>query len=438
MNVQVRELSPIVREVQVELPPEVVAAELDRIYKGLRQRAKVPGFRPGHVPRNVLERRFGAEVNVEAASHLVTTTLADALRDASVQPVAEPVVQKDAVSPGASFRYTLRCEVKPSIDPSDYFEVEVEGSTVSVRDEDLAAELERLRESRSELRPVEGRDVVQHGDFLVLDFDASVDGQPFDGGVARDRLLQIGSRSAIPGFEEKLVGAVRGAPVELTLDLPADLGNKKIAGKRALFRVKVSEIKERFVPALDDDFAKEVGGGETLDELKGKLRTELERRARDRADREVKERIVDAILGRTPFDVPPSLVEAELESGMREARLSLAMMGVDPSGVPLDERRMRRELRPRAERRARQRLLLEAVAEKEGVAVSDEEVEGAIRRHAEATGQALSKVRQGFLKPERKERLRAQIREEKVLDLLRSRARIKKTGSAEESGAQAG
>lgn len=424
MRVEVREVSPVVREVVVEVPPEAVSAELDRIYRDLRRRVKVPGFRPGHIPRSVLEQRYGSDVREEAAKHLVAETLPGALKEAGVVPVAEPAVQRQPLAGSQPLRYTARCEVKPAIDVRDYFDVEVEAAAADLSDGEVEAELERLREQRAELRPVEGRNRIEAGDYVVLDYDGTIDGRPFEGGSARDRVLQVGSGSTIPGFEDRLLGAELGRERTFTLDLPAEMGNKKVAGKRAQFRVQVKEIKEKFVPALDDELAQSLGAQSVAD-LRGKVRAELERRARIRAERETNERLVDAILARNPFDVPPSLVEAEVESGLREAQVGLSMMGIDPRSVPFGERQIRQDLRSRAERRARRRLLLEAIADRESIEVGDDDLDAQIRAYSEATGQALAKVRQTYAKPERRERLRAQVREEKVLDLLRSRARIK-------------
>jgi trigger factor len=431
MQVEVREISPVIREVQVELGPEAVAAELEKIYRDLRQRTEVPGFRPGRVPRDVLEHRFGVRVRERAADGLVSATLAQALREAAVVPVAEPVVQKEPVSPGVSFRYTARCEVTPVLDPRDYFDLELEAQVPQVTDEEVDREIERLREERADLRPVEGRDRVQPGDFVVLDYDATIDGKPFQGGTARQRIVHVGSGHSIPGFEEGLLESTRGEPKTFALVLPTDLEDKKIAGRRAVFRVTVTEIKEKHLPALDDELAKELNLGETVSDLRSRVREDLTRRARERGEQELRERIVDLVLARNPCEVPPSLVEAELEAAVRETQLSWQILGLDPARMSVDDRRMRQDLRPRAERRSRQRLLLEAIAAKEKVEVSDDEVEDRIRAQAQATGQALVKLRQTYAKPGRKERLRAHIREERVLDLLLTRARINRVGAEE-------
>jgi trigger factor len=425
MRVEVREVTPVIREVTVELPAEMVSAELDRYYRDLRGRVKIPGFRPGHVPRNILERRFGSDVNLDVAGRLVSATFRDGLRNAAVEPVADPVVQKEPVTPGATFRYSMRCEVKPPLDPADYFDLEASAPEVSISETAVEEELTRIRSDRAELRPAEGRTLVEQGDFVTIDVDALVEGKPFEGGTSRERVFEVGSQSAIPGFDDKLLGAEVGKVCEFDLPLPADLNNKKVAGKTARFQVKVSDIKVRVVPALDDDFAKEVAQVDTVADLRVRVRQSLERRARAESDRAVNDQLVDAALAKNPFEVPPSLVEAELDSGMREAQMSLSMMGIDPAQVPFDARKMRQDLRPRAEKRARRRILLEAIGSKEKVSVDESEIDQRIRGHAEATGQALSKVRQTFAKPERRERLRAQIVEEKVLDLLRSRARMK-------------
>jgi trigger factor len=432
MRVEAQAVSSVIKDVVVELPVEAVQRELDEYYRDLARRARVPGFRPGKVPRSVLERRFGMDVNQDVASRLVARTTAAALVEAKVEPVAEPVVQRAPVAAGTAFRYTLRCEVWPEIVPEGYDELEANAAPISVGEEDVARELERLREQRAELRPVAGRTIVQKGDHITVSYEALVDGKPFEGSIAKDRELEVGAGHAVPGFEEALAGAEVGRRHTFEIVLPADIGDKKLNGKTAVFHATVAEIKERFVPALDDAFAKDVAPNLAgLDALRAELRQHLERQAEARGRRAVHEQLVDRALERNTFDVPASLVESELEDQMREAKLSLAMMGIRPEQIAVDDRRMRQELRPRAERRARQRVLLAAIAVRESIEVGDDEVEARIRAHAEATGQALSKVRQNFSKGRARERLRVQIREEKVLDLLRSRARIKELSPEE-------
>ena len=432
MRVEARDVSPVVRDVVVELPQEKVDAEVDRMYRELARTAKVPGFRPGKVPRSVLERRFGHDVRLDVATRLVRSTSHEALREAAVDPVADPVVQQIAVSPGAAYTYTMRCEVWPKVNPEGYFDLEAKAPPVVVSDEEVERQLESLRQRRAELRPVEGRTAVAQGDHLSLSYDVFVDDKPVAGAAARDQAVQVGEGAAIPGLEEALVGAEVGKSHEFTLTLPDGIGDKALAGKTARFVATVADIKERVVPALDDDLAKEIMPSlATLDELRADLRKYVERRAKERTDREIDEQLVDQTLVKNPFDVPPSLVDIELESAMREAKMSLSMMGIRPEQLQLDDRKLAIDLRPRAERRARQRVVLSAIGDKESVEVTDEEVEGRIRAHAESTGQALSKVRQGFAKGRARDRLRSQIREEKVLDLMRARARITQVAAEE-------
>lgn len=425
MRVEAREVSPVVRDVVVELPPEKVGLELDRMYRELGRTAKVPGFRPGKVPRSVLERRYSHDVNMDVAARLVRGTSHDALKEASVEPIADPVVQQIAVSPGAAYTYTMRCEVWPRVEVQGFEGLDATQVEVVIPDEEVDREVERVRQTRAQLTPVAGRTTVAQGDHVTLSYDAFIDGKVFEGGSARDRQVEVGAGTAIPGFEEALAGAEVGKAFSFTLTLPAELKDKVIAGKVATFKATVGEIKEKLVPALDDDFAKELAPHlSTFAELREDVRKHLGLRAQDRADREVNEQLIDKLIAAHTFEVPTSLVDSELEDALREAKMSLSMMGITPEQLNLDERKLRVDLRPRAERRARQRVLLGAIADKELVEVADDEVEGRIRSHAEATGQALSKVRQNFQKGRAKERLRSQIREEKVLTLVRAKANI--------------
>lgn len=438
MRVEAKELSPVLKEVIVELPPEMVDAELGLYYRDLAKKAKVPGFRPGKVPRSVLEKRFAQDVSQDVAARLVRRSSAEALQQAAVEPITEPVVPHVAVHAGQPFQYTMRCEIWPKIEPQGYEALAAKAPAVNIADEDVERELQRIREQRVELRP-SARKVVQAGDLITLSYAATVDGKAFEGSTATDRQMEVGSGQGLPGLEEAIVGLTVGEASAVRITLPDGMPDKKLAGKEAVFNVTVGDIKEKHVPELNDDFAKELSPGiETLSALREDLRAHLARQAEGKVRREVNEQLIDAALAHNEFQVPEALVESELDDAIREARMSLAMMGIRPEQLNLDDRRLRHDMRPRAERRARQRVLLDAIGEKEGVTVADEEVEARIRAHAEATGQALSKVRQSFQKGRARERLRAQMREEKVLDLVRAKANIELVAAAAQPAAPEG
>ena len=427
MKIQVESVSPVERKVTIEVDPERVAKELDRAYVGLSRRVKLRGFRPGKAPRKVLERQFRAEVESDVAGRIVAETFAEAVRAEDLPVVAAPSVSiAEGIAEGKPLRYTARVEVKPKLDPKDYRGLSVSRKEPSVTDEMVAEELSRLQRSFAQLVPVEGRLEAQLEDWAVIDHEGTIEGQPFSGSKAQDVTVKIGKGPVSEGNLEKLAGAKVGEVVEFEEVFAADHRDEAMRGKVAKMKATLKSLKAQSLPALDDAFAKEVGieGVETLEALRTKVRSDLEKREKRRAEGEVKDGLVKAALSKNDFEVPGALVERAIDQMIQGTAERFARQGVDLRKLDMDMARLRSDLREQALLQVRGALLLEAIADAEKIEVTDEDLEAEVARIAEEMGIPLAKVKQQTRGTETRDALRSKLREEKALSLLTSAATI--------------
>lgn len=423
MKIQVEKLSPVETKVTVEIDAEDVSKEIDRAYVSLGRRVKLRGFRPGKAPRSVLERNFKDQVETDVVEKLVNKSFGEIARDQKLEAVAAPRVQfgEGGVAADRPFSYTARVEVKPAITPKDYKGLSVARQVVDVTDATVEAEIERLRQSFAEMQPVEGRDVAELGDWAVIDYEGKVDGTVFDGGASKGALVQVKDGPFFTGEMAILAGRKVGETFETEQPFPADFRDQALAGKTAAFTITLDSLRTQKVPALDDAFAKEVGieGVETLEALRDRVRSDIQRREKRRAEGEERGSLIKAALERNEFEVPQALVERTIDAMVENTAQRLAQQGVDIRQMDLDLGRIRGDMREQAIRTVKGALLLEAIADAEKLEVGEEDVQAAIERHAAEMGVPASRLQ---LKGERREAFLQQIREDKVLALLAAAA----------------
>ena len=410
--------------VEVEVPSEALESELRTAAEELGREMRVPGFRSGKVPAEVVLQQVGREaVMDEAVRRGLPGWYEQAVADAGIAAVGDPQLDlSDLPERGLPLSFTIEVGVVPPAKLGDYKGLEVGRRDPAVSSDEVQAELERLRESLASLETVERP--AGNGDFAVIDFTGSVDGEPFEGGEARGHLVELGSGRLIPGFEEQLDGISAGDEREVNVTFPDDYPAEHLAGKDASFAVEVKEVKEKRLPELDDDFAVEAGGYDSLDEL----RAELEQRIGEAQEREIeaefREAAVDAAVAVAEVTVPHELVHAKAHEMWHRTSRRLAAQGIDPRQylqmVGKDEEELVVESEADAEQALRREAVLAAIVDAEGIEVSDEEVEQALR---EAAGpDAGDKQVQRALKRARAqgadEALREDIAMRKAVDLL--------------------
>jgi trigger factor len=427
MKINVETVSPVERKLTIEVPPERVAKELDKAYAGVGRRAKLPGFRAGHIPRAVLERNFKFEVERDVAERLVNLTFIEATAEKGIEPVATPNVSLDGpLVPGVMFKYSAKVEVRPAISPKDYRGLAVTRTAPVVSDEAVAAELEKLRDRLGSLQPLEGRDLAAEGDWALIDHQGTIDGKPFEGSEAQGVSVRAAAGKVEEGNIAQLVGRKVGEEVEFEEPFAADHRNEQLRGKIAHMKVTLRGLQVRQLPALDDDFARLVGveGLETLEALRGRIRADLERREKRKADGDFKDALIKAALARNDFEVPPSMVERTIDNMLESTVERFSRMGLDVAQLDLDVARLRADLREQALLQVRGSLLLEAVATAEKLEIQAEDVQAELARLAEEAGVPLAKVQQQMRSAEARAALHSRVREEKALSLLAEAASV--------------
>jgi trigger factor len=424
MNVNVEDISSIKKKVSVEIPEDQVMKEINSLYEELRRKAKIKGFRPGKVPRNILERYFKDYVKAEVVQKLVQGTYPTALSEAHLHPVSNPMIDPGDLESGKPFQYSATIEVKPEIKLEEYLGLNVEGKKEEVKDEEVEERLKSLQNLHANLKTIEEGRPIQNGDFVIVDYEAEMDGKPLEEGRAIDFTVEVGSDRFIPAFEEKLIGLRSEEEREIKVPFPEDYGYKKWAGKTIAFHVKIKEIKEKILPILDDEFAKDLGDYSSLEELKVKLKQEIEREKKLALERQLKDQMVDQLLQKNQFEVPQSLVEEQIKALVSDTKLRLATQGASLDKLGISEEKLQEDYRETAMRQVRTFMILEKIAEREGVTVTDEEVEDRLREISERTHQKFDVVKRYYEKDGLIPEVKAGIMNEKSLKFLLEKANI--------------
>lgn len=423
MKVQVEELSPIEKKLSIEVESARVAEELNRAYSRLGQQVKLPGFRQGKVPRRILEQRFKDQVEDEVIQRVVQTAYLDAVREHNVEVVASPQVTNAGLKANAPFSFEARVEVKPKVEAKDYAELPLTKSDATVTDEQINEQLDRMRQSLGRLEPVTDRDSAASGDYATVDFDATVDGNPFPGSKAEGITVQVQPGELVESKIAALEGVKVGESKDIDYAFPAEYRVEEVRGKTGRFHVTLKAIQKEISPELNDEFAKETGIAQSLDELRTKVRTDMERARRSQVDNDEREAVVKLLVERNTFEVPRAMVERAMDSMLRGALQQLQRSGVDPSRLNLDFNRLREEMREKAVQEVKGTLLLEAIALKEGIQATDADVEARIEQLATNAGQPVAAVQKYFKGPDERLGLSLRLREEKTIEFLKGRAK---------------
>lgn len=424
MRASAEEISPIKKKISIEIPEDRVTREVDSIYKELGRTAKIKGFRPGKVPRNILERYFKDYVKTEVARKLMEESYPEALSETHLEPVAPPVVDPGEFVEGKPFQYSAVIEVKPEIKLEGYTGLKIEGKKEEVKDEEVEERLKALQNLHSNLKTISEARTIRAGDYVILNYEASLNGKPVEGGKAIDFTIEVGSGQFIPAFEEKLIGLKPEEERDIEVTFPQDYGYQKWAGKTISFHVKIKEIKEKILPPLDDEFAKDLGDYSSLGELKAKLKGEIEKEKELALDRQLKDHVVDQLLEANPFEVPESLVEEQAKALVSDTKLKLAAQGVVLKNLGVSEEKLQEDYKAMAQKQVRTFLILEKIAGQEGIAVTDQEAEDRLKEMSERMHQKFDVVKQYYEKNGLLPEVKAGIIRDKALSFLLEKANI--------------
>lgn len=408
----------------VEVDAEQFSLALDRAFKKVVQKVTVPGFRKGKVPRPIFEKRFGVEALYNDAIDLILPqAYREAVDSTGIFPVDRPEIDVEQVEKGKSFIFKATVTVKPEVELGQYKGLEIEKKEFNVTDEDVEKELQQRRERVASIDVVEDEEAtLQEGDHALIDFEGFVDGEAFDGGQAENFNLVIGSGTFIPGFEDQLVGMKKGEEREINVTFPDEYHAEELAGKPALFKVRLNEIKRKNLPELDDEFAKDVSEFETLEEFKQDLRNKLEEKAKADAEAYKRDAVVEKAAENATIEIPEVMIDNEAHRMVHEFEERLQYQGLSLETyyqfTGLDHDSLKDQFKENAEKRVRINLTLEAIAEKENIEVSEDEIETELDKLAELYKRDKDEVKRILEAQGALDSIKSDLRIRKTIDLL--------------------
>ncbi len=421
------------RELELEIPAENVKKATEKISRDLARVARIPGFRPGKAPVTLIQRRFAEEIKGEVLDSLLPDVLSQSLQEKKMIPVNQPQVDQVNFTENGPVKFRATFEVLPEFELSDYKNLEIEVDKLEIGDAEVNKAIEEIRERAATFAPVEGR-AIQDGDFAQL----KLIGTPEGGGEpvrAESVLCHIGSEETLESFNENLRGAKAGETKNFAAKYPDDYPDPKLGGKTYNYTVEVLGIKEKKMPELNDEFAKDVAGEKaeftTLEEMRKKVREQLDAAREAKQGEQAREKILEVLIKKHDFPVPESLIEGQMDARLERVVRSLATQGVDPRAVNVDWVSLRSRQRQRATDDVKAEILLDRVATAENIDATEEEVEKQLEAMAAASGESATSLRARLTKQGALDRMKSKLRSDKTIDWLYQQSRIQTTARGE-------
>lgn len=423
MNVKIEEINSVSRRLSIDVAAEQVNSEISAAYKQIAKTAKIKGFRKGKVPQAMLEKYYQPQMQEKVFTRLINDTYFKALAEHKIQAISDPkITESGDLEKDKVFTYAAEVEIKPEVTARDYTGFSLEKEKFKSDPEVVETRLESMQSSRTEQK-VTSRKKARQGDIVTLDFKGFVAGEAFEGGSADGHVLELGSGAFIPGFEEQIEGLKRDEEKELEVTFPEDYGNQELAGKPAVFKVTVREIKEKVLPKLDDEFAKEFGT-ETLAELKEKLLEDHNLQEKNRIEGDLKERLMTALIEKNPIEVPETMVNHQLDYMMQNIKNRMQSQGMSLEMLGMNDENFRQMYRDTAVKQVQGSLLLEAVTRQENLSFDDAEIDSKIEQIADMANAPVDAVKNYYSGEGMRDQLVGQILEEKAIEFLLAQSKV--------------
>ncbi len=421
MSVQVETLEKNMAKVTVEVSEDKVEAAIQQAYQRQKSKIRIPGFRKGKVPRKMIEKMYGPDVFYEdAANQLIRENWGPAADESGVEIVSRPVIDITQIEAGKPFIFTAEVAVKPEVKLGEYKGISVAKSEVSVTDEEVEQVIEREREQNARSVVVEDR-AIENGDTAVIDFEGFIDGAAFEGGKAENHSLEIGSHSFIDTFEDQLIGHRSGEELEVNVTFPEEYHDEDVAGKPAMFRVLIHEIRTKELPELNDEFAEDVSEFDTLDEYRADVRKQLEEKAKEEAQRIREDEAVGKVVELASMEIPEAMIDTQVEVMVEDFAQRIQSQGLafeqymQFSGMTVDK--LKEQMRPEATARIERSLVLEQIVKEENIETTDEELAEEIERIVAPYGQQAQTLKEQ-MREEDKDSIRSNYALQKAVNLI--------------------
>jgi trigger factor len=399
MHATVEDLSSVKKKICVEIPVDQVARELDKAYGEIGKTAKVKGFRPGKIPRNVLEGLYGKDVKNDVRARLVQQTFVAAIQDHKIDLVGTPDIDPPDLEPKAAFRYEVTVDVFPEIADVDFKGIALKRTRYQPSDMEVDTQLKMLQQKLAETVKIDEQRPVVEGDFVLVDYEGFKDGKPFEHAARTENFtLKIGAGTISKQFDDQLLGASAGETREFPVSFAQDHFNKHLAGQTLDFTVTLKEIRKEVLPAIDDEMAKKLGTFQSLEALKAAIHQNLETSYAKRSQQELQEQVFEALFAKSEFEIPQTLIDYELEGILRDAEMSFSYHNTSAEQLGLTRQKMSETYRPTAEAQARRHLLLNKIVQQEKLELPPGALDAELTRMGQSYGQSLDEVKAHFAK----------------------------------------
>jgi trigger factor len=422
LTAEIIDVNSCKKNLTVEIPAQDVEKETDKIAREYARNAKVPGFRPGKVPLSIVHQRFGTEILQEATQKLIEQAWKDAINEHDLHPLAQPEIHDVDNKPGSSLKFTVSFEVLPPLEVKEYKGLSITMPPSEIADENVNQTIDMFREQHSQFAPLEGAEAAD-GHYLTVTVDGMFEGEDSTPSHEEDITLVVGNPQTNADFSNNLRGAKAGETREFDVSYPDDYHRQRFAGKKVHYSVLVKEIKEKQVPELNEDFARDLGY-EGLEAFRAKVREDLVKQARQSDEKKTREALLDMLVERQTIEIPECMVQDEMAASARRMASSLAYQGIDLNKASIDWKKLYEEDRPRAEQAVRRSIFLDAIARQESLGVTDEEIDSELQVLAEGTNKSAAAWRAQLEKEDRIQSFEQHLRQNKALDFIYRNANI--------------
>ena len=420
MQVTVEDVSSVKKILHIEIPEDKVVRELDNAYKNLKKTAKIKGFRPGKAPRSVLERLYKKDVHIDVSSKLLQDSFVEAIKETDLNIVGNPKIDPPGLDEKGPYKYDATVEIKPEIEEIDFKGLTLKKNLYRVTDQEMDAQVEMLQKNLAQQKPITEDRAAQKDDFVLVDYEGFKDGKPFaETQKTENFTMKIGTGHIIKTFDEQVVGMKPGDKKEIKVNFPEDYFNDKLANLEINFQVTLHEIREEVLPEIDDEFAKRLGQYETFDDLKNAITDNLEQGYAKRVEQEINEQIFEALIAKSEFEVPDSMVDYELEGIIEEAERSFAYHNKSMEELGLSKEILSEKYRDTADKKVRRHLILGKIVEQEDMTLADQEMEDGFKEMAQTFNQPIEDIKNYYKQNEDKiEFFKHTLLEKKAVKLI--------------------
>jgi trigger factor len=423
--IKIEDLSSVKKKMSLEIPWVEVKNELDAVYHEIGKKAKIKGFRPGKIPRKILETYFKDQAEGETTTNVVNKYYWQTLEDKGIVAISRPEINQEGLKENTDYTFSASFETEPEFEPKNYKGIELEKESIKVTDDDIEKRINEIRQMFATMEEVKDDRPTESGDFVVIDFTGSLNGESYKELKAEDHFLEIGSQKFVPGFEEQLIGVKKGETKEIKVTFPADYHESKFAGQDVIFNVTVKSIREKKLPDNDDSFIKNFEKYNSFEDFRNDIIKSLEEKAARMAEVNLQNSITEKLIKENDFEVPPSLVERQIYYMMADTQKRMVSAGIDENNAMDFSLKMHDKYKGDAEKIVKSFLLLKKIAQKESFVVEENELEKYFQELALQSGRDYDSFKKMYDTEERKDSLKMELIQKKVFDFIEKNANIK-------------